>query len=66
MNSSPQIGHKLLEGRGLHFISVLYNLRKLSIIFLDKAGGKYQKLNIEKPSKDRVRHSISEDSALRG
>lgn len=66
VNSSPQVGHKLLEGRGLHFIAVLYNLRRPSIMFLDKPGGKYQKLKMEEPSKDRVRHSTSEDSAWRG
>lgn len=35
-------------------------------MFLDKPGGKYQKLNMEEPSKDKVRHSTSEDSAWRG
>lgn len=66
VNSSPQVGHKPLEGRGLHLTAVLYNLRRLSMMFLDKPCGKYQKLNREEPSKDRVRHSTSEDSAWRG
>lgn len=32
------------------------------MMFLNKLGGKYQKLNMEEPSKDRVGHSTSEDS----